>query len=325
MFSGVSITGATIRDNIATAVAAEEAGYRTAWVAEVSGPDAVTIMAACAANTSRIGLATGIVSTFIRSPFLTAMTFSSLTDLAEGRVVAGFGTSTPAIVEGWHGLPFHPPLAATREFVRLFRQFVAGERVKASGIYSVRGASLRPSRFPIPVYLAALNDGMLRLAAEIADGVILNFPTIPYAEHALEVLHRELQRHGRDRAAFDIVANFRTGTDGFEPVATTLKRELITYLLAPVYQRVFRADSWGAEVERATGEWAAGRRAEAVGEIDPAFVDAHAVIGTRDECLAKVQRFLDLGIDNAVLFPVVGDGPETKARQIALVRSLAPA
>jgi len=326
VFTGVALTGATVDEHVRTAVAAEQCGYETAWMAEVFGPDAISVLAASAVATSRIRLATGIVSTYVRSPYLAAMSFHSLADLSGGRVIAGFGTSTPVIVEGWHGLPFPSPLRATREFVDLFRRLMAGERVKADGIYKIRGVSLRGPAVgsPIPVYLGALNDGMLRLAAQVADGVILNFPTLSYARHALEVLHDARERAGRAAADLRIIGNFRTGVGEADALANVMRSELITYLLAPVYQRVFTADGWGAEVERTANAWASGDRAGAVSGISPDFVHAHSVLGPEDEVKARIREFLALGLDQAVLFPVVTPGEAVKDRQLELVRTLGP-
>jgi len=325
VFSGVLLAGSSVGQHVAIAKEAESLGYTSAWVTEVASADAVTVMAAASAATERITVATGIVSIFARSPYLMAMTLASLADVSGGRAGAGFGTSTPAIITGWQGIPFDRPLARTRAYVGLVRQFLAGERVKSEGLYSIRGASLRPAKHPVPIYLAALNTGMLELAGEIADGVILNFPTHDYATRAIAAIGRGLQRGGRSRSDIDIVANFRTGiSDSFEDIATPLRRELISYFTAPVYQRVFREDGYDAEVDAVTSLWSSGDRAGALAAIPDAFTNAHGVIGTLDACRAKVRSFLDLGIDHAVLFPVVADGPEAAERSLATVRAFAP-
>jgi probable F420-dependent oxidoreductase len=324
-FRGIALTGNSVEEHIRTAVEAERAGYETAWMAEVFGPDAITVLAATACATSRIQLATGIISTYVRSPYLAAMSFHSLADLAPGRVAAGFGTSTPVIVEGWHGLPFPAPLKSTREFVDLFRRLMAGERVKADGIYKIRGVALRgAARSHVPVYLAALNDGMLKLAAQVADGVILNFPTPAYMKHALGLLDDALKAAGRERSDFRIMGNFRTGVGEPDALAGVLKRELVTYLLAPVYQRVFSADGWGAEVERTQAAWSGGDRAGAVSGIAEDFTHAHGILGPEADVKRRVEEYIAMGLDQAVLFPVVTDGPDVKARQIELLRMLGP-
>jgi probable F420-dependent oxidoreductase len=323
-FSGVWLNGPTIADHVNLARAAEAAGYASAWATEVSGPDAVTVLAASAAATSRIRLGTGIVAIGVRSPYLMAMTLASLQDLSGGRISAGFGTSTPAIVSGWHGLPYDPRRARVREYVELVRSFIAGERVKHDGLYTVRGAALRGRPGPrVPVYLAALNPRMLELAGEIADGVILNFPTPGYVARALAAIRRGLERAGRQRTDIDIVANLRAGIGSYEEIAPPLKREFITYFFADVYRKAWRDDGFGDDLDRAAERWQAGDRAGATAGISSAFVNAHAVIGSAAECRAAARGFLDLGIDNIVLFPVIPDGPDGPRRTIETVEALA--
>jgi alkanesulfonate monooxygenase SsuD/methylene tetrahydromethanopterin reductase-like flavin-dependent oxidoreductase (luciferase family) len=324
-FTGVALSFGNVTDNAGAAVEAERLGYKSCWIPEVSGPDAVTLMAAAALKTSRLTIATGIISIYLRSPFLTAMTFQDIAEVSSGRVIAGFGTSTPAIVTGWNGMPFGRPIPDTREFVALFRRFVAGERVKSDGMFKVRGASLRgPSPHPIPVYLGALNDRMLELAGEIADGVILNFPTKTYVAHALEVLHRGLAKAGRSREQLTILGNFRCAAGDFNAHANVMRRELITYFTAAVYQKVWTADGYGDEIRRIGDLWNGGDRAGAMSGIADDFVDDHTVFCPTPAAVhAKVQSFLDLGLDGAVLFPVVTDGPERTKRVLAAMAELA--
>jgi probable F420-dependent oxidoreductase len=325
VFSGTLVAGATISQYVAVARAAEECGYESGWITEVAGCDAVTALAATAGATSRLTLATGILPIYARDPYLMAMTLSTLQEYSGGRIVAGFGTSTPAIITGWHGLPFERPIEKTRAYVEIVRRFLAGERVKAEGEYTIRGASMRPVKQPVPIYLGTLNDRMLELAGEIADGVILNFPTPGYTEHALAVIARGLAKAGRDRSAIDVCANFRTGVGAWEGLANSLRRELISYFTAPVYRKVWGRDGWAAEIERVTALWDAGDRAGAVAAISDEFTDAHGVIGASvAECRAKVRRFLDLGVDHAVLFPIFAEGAGGNDGFLGAVRAFGP-
>ena len=99
-----------------------------------------------------------------------------------------------------------------------------------------------------------------------------------------------------------------------------LRRELITYFLAPVYQKVFTADGWGEAVEKVSKLWADGDRTGAIEAIPDAFVDAHNIVGTDTaDCLAKLQAYHDIGVQEAVLFPVVAEGPNTKERRLELI------
>ncbi|GAB4325933.1 MAG: LLM class F420-dependent oxidoreductase [Dehalococcoidia bacterium] len=325
-YTGVVMHGPRVADHVAIAREAENLGFQSAWVTEVAGPDIATVLAAAATATTRIRLATGIAAIFVRDPYLSAMTFAALQDLSGGRVIAGFGTSTPAIVTGWHSLPWSKPLGHTREFVDIFRRLVAGERVKHEGLYAIRGASIRAAAGqPIPVYLGALNERMLELAGEIADGVILNFPTRSYLRTAIAAVERGLAKSGRSRADFDVVAFLRTVvSDDYPAAAAPIQRELISYFMAPVYEKVFRADGYDDDCDRFVASWRDGDRAGAVSGISEAFVREHAILGTPDECLAQARAMLDAGVDTAVLFPVAPEGAAGTETILQTVRALAP-
>lgn len=323
--TGVVMNGTSVHDSITIAKLAEELGFADCWVTEVNGTDAVSVVAAVATHTSRIRLATGIVSTYTRSPLLMAMTANTLQDLSGGRFIAGLGTSTPPIVTGWHGLPWGKSLSHTREYVELFRRLSAGERVKHQGMFDIRGAQPQAAKHPVPVYLGALNQKMLELAGEIADGVILNFPTLRYARQAVGHIETGIKRAGRERSDVDITAFLRTAVvDDFASAANVVRRELVTYFLAPVYQRVFTEDGYGEDTKAVKAAWASGDRTRAVATISDRAVDDHAVIGTAKQCREKVRALLDVGVNRAVLVPVVSDGPERFARSLETIRTLAP-
>lgn len=325
-YSGVVIHGNRVADHVAVAVEAERLGFQSAWVTEVAGPDVATVLAAAATATRRIRLGTGIAAIFVRDPYLAAMTFAALQDLSGGRIIAGFGTSTPAIVTGWHSLPWSKPLGHTREYVDIFRRLVAGERVKHEGLYTIRGASIRTAGGqPIPVYVGALNERMLELAGEIADGVILNFPTRSYVRRAVAAIERGLATSGRTRAEFDVLAFLRTVVSTDERAAAApIRRELVSYFMAPVYEKVFRADGYGDDCDRFVSRWREGDRAGAVAGISDAFVRDHAILGTPAECRAQAEAMLEAGVDTAVLFPVAAEGAAGSDAILRTVQALAP-
>jgi alkanesulfonate monooxygenase SsuD/methylene tetrahydromethanopterin reductase-like flavin-dependent oxidoreductase (luciferase family) len=111
------------------AVQAEEAGLDAVTCGEIAGPETFAMLGAIAARTSRVQLGTAIISTFTRSAALAAMGFATLDDLAPGRVVAGIGSGSPVIVEGWHGGSLTHPLRRAREYVGDLRTALAGGAV----------------------------------------------------------------------------------------------------------------------------------------------------------------------------------------------------
>jgi F420-dependent oxidoreductase-like protein len=164
----------------------EAAGYDSLWSAEAWGADAFTPLAYLAATTSRVQLGTSIAQIWARTPATTAMTALTLQQLSGGRLLLGLGVSGPQVVEGWHGVAFRRPLATTRDYVAILRKALAGdakvvhEGPELSVPYtgpdaSGQGRPLRTTEPPAPhtpILLAALGPRNVRLATEVADGLL---------------------------------------------------------------------------------------------------------------------------------------------------------
>jgi alkanesulfonate monooxygenase SsuD/methylene tetrahydromethanopterin reductase-like flavin-dependent oxidoreductase (luciferase family) len=150
-------------------------GYSDAWSFEVDGNDCFVPLAVVGAETQlRIG--TAIANVFTRGPATLALSAASLADLAPGRFVLGIGSGSEVTVESWNDVRFRRPATRVREMVEFLRPALAGERVVFEGkTFSVDGFRLaRAPRQPVPIHVAALREGMLRLAGEVADGVCVN-------------------------------------------------------------------------------------------------------------------------------------------------------
>jgi len=153
----------------------ETSGYDSVWIPEVMGTDAFTVLAAASQVTQRLRLGTGIVPIYTRTPTTLAMTIATLDALSGGRAVLGLGVSSEIIIGAWHGLPFPKPLGAMREAIEIIRRLLRNERVTVEGstfqVRNLRANVPVPPERTIPIYIGALNSGMLRLAGELADGV----------------------------------------------------------------------------------------------------------------------------------------------------------
>lgn len=173
------------RQMIELATFAESLGFHSVWTGEAYGSDAVVPLAAVAAHTERIHIGAGILQMPARTPAMTAMTAATLDALSGGRLLLGLGLSGPQVVEGWHGRPYTPPLATTREYVASVRMLLRRERFEfhgdvldvpyhgadATGVGKALKLGLHP-RPDIPIYLAAIGPSNVRLATEIADGFL---------------------------------------------------------------------------------------------------------------------------------------------------------
>ena len=327
-YSGLVLHGDHVRDHVEQAQEGERQGFSGGWVTEVNEPDAITVLAAVAASTERFGIGTGIVPIGLRDPYLAAMSFWSLQDLSGGRVTAGFGVSTPVIVSNWHGLPWDRPIGRMREYVDLFRQLTSGERLRHEGLYQTRSAPAMDAAEPaIPVYIGALGERMLELAGEIADGVILNYPTATVIERSVAAIERGIAKAGRKREEVRIVAFLRTVMDeSYEQASAPIKDELLAYLMAPVYRKVFIEDGFEEDCETFERRWLARERTEAIAGISEGFVRTHAVVGRNaEECREGAAELVAAGLDEAFLYPIAAAGVASKQEaMLETIRALAP-
>ena len=300
--------GRTVAENVDLALLAERRGWGGFWVAEVSGADAVTTAAAVAARLSSGRVGTGIVPMQTRDPMLLAMTATSIGQIAPGGFVLGLGTSTPIIVEDWHAAPWgQSPLGLTRECVDLVRRFLAGDRITTdTGRWRYRRAQMTArAAAPPRIYLAALNDRMLELAGEIADGVILNFVTVADVAHAKERVAAGAARAGRDLDGFEFMVFFRaTVTDDYERVRHRYQRELLTYVMAPVYQRMFAREGFADACQEVQALWRARERDTALDAIPPALIRDRTLVGTAAEIEQRLAAYAAAGMDSTMVFPV---------------------
>jgi len=306
---------------------AEDLGYASLWIAEAGSADGLVSMTAFACATSRIGVASGVLPIQIRTPAAMATAFLTLNEISGGRAIAGLGVSSPIIVERWHGASYQKPVTAMRECVAIVRQLFTEGRAKFSGeiFHSDFRLGFKPSRPTPPIYLAALNPPMLRLAGEIADGVLLNYSPAESVPAMLAEIDAGAQRAGRKPETIDRAIYIRMCVTPDERVALdAFKRELAGYSFVDNYNRMFARYGLAEEFAEVRRLWQAGKRDDAPGAISDASARKLAAFGSADEARATIARFRTAGITLPVTFPV---GPRETAERdfIATMQATAKA
>ncbi len=326
---GVAFTGGLTPPEIVECVKLAEAlGYDSAWVAEGHGGDQFAVLAACAVATSRIRLGTSISSVFVRSAPTIAMAAATVDHLSGGRFILGLGSSHRVQVEGEHGLPYSQPIARLRETVDVVKALLR------DGAVSHRGELLqierfdfwfRPLRPEIPIYLSGLFRPMLEICGEIADGAILTWSTLEWAQRAAAHVAAGARRAGRDPDRIEVTTllGCAVGSDVAE-ARQRLKPGVALYAgFFPRYNRLL-AESGFAEAAAAIREaWQRGDRARAVQLVPDALVDAVALVGPPARCQERIAQYRDAGITLPIVTPRVRDGGGGAAVQEA-IRACAP-
>jgi probable F420-dependent oxidoreductase len=302
----------------------ESRGYRTAWMGETVGADAFTVMTLIATATSRLEMATGVIPIQTRTPVVLGMAAATIGHVAPGRFSLGLGVSSRAIVEQWNGLPFVRGLAQMREAVHVIRGVLSGERVNFEGqFYKIRNCRLAipPPPKPVRIVLAALGDDMLRLAGEIADGVLLNWIGPEMVPHAIAELEAGARRADRTLASFEIGAFVRTCvTDTPEAARQALARDITGYATVDAYADYFRASGFADEVDAVSAAWKAGDRASAVTRVSPRVLDAFGVVGPEADCRERLAEFSRAGLTMPVVVPFAPEG-DRRASVLRTIRA----
>jgi probable F420-dependent oxidoreductase len=289
----------------------EARGYRRAWMGESAGADAVTVMTLAAAHTRQLEVATAVLPIQTRTPIVLAMTAATLGHIAPGRFSLGLGVSSRAIVEQWNGLTFVPGLAQMREAVQVIRAALSGERVNFDGrFYKIRNFRLLipPPPRPVPIVLAALGDEALRVAGEIADGVLMNWIGPETVPHAVAQVEAGAKRAGRTLDGFEIAAFIRTCvTDAPEAARQSLARDITGYTTVDAYANYFRGSGFAEDVDAVQAAWKAGDRAGAPGKLSPRLLDALGVVGDEAYCRERIAEFRHSGLTMPVVVPFAPD------------------
>ena len=277
---------------------AERLGYESVYVTHVAGRDSVTTLMAYAARTERILLGTGVLPIYSRTPVAAAQSFATLDEFSDGRAVCGLGVSHRPVVETWYGQQLERPLRDTREYVAVVRAILRGEEPPAGERFrsAFRFRGLEP-RADMPIYLAGLSPKMLRLAGEIADGVVLWLCNPAYIRDVVVPAVREgREKADRELDGFDIVAAVPSAvTVEPEQARARLRHELIPYFSLPFYRAAIERSGFEADVTSYDRAMASGGPEAAGATISDEFLGQLAAIGSAEEAGESVRRYQECG------------------------------
>ncbi|MBA4181174.1 MAG: LLM class F420-dependent oxidoreductase [Anaerolinea sp.] len=318
-----------LAEHASLAQEAESLGYTDAWSLEVDGIDCFTPLAVVGAAT-QMRLGTAIANVYTRGPATLAQTAAGLAEVAPGRFNLGIGTGSQPIVEMWNSGRFEKPATRVREMVAFLRAALAGERVAFQGeTFSVDGFRLsRPPSQPIPIHVAALRAGMLRTAGEVADGCIINWLSAGDVKKSVAVVREAAAAAGRDASTVEITARLFVCVDPPSPESDLGRRRHINaYLNVPVYKTFHQWLGRGEALRGMWEAWDAGDRKGAVAAIPEDVVDELVLAGPAEERNANVRRYLEAGVDTAVLHLLSFDRDPAvrRERTLTAMREMAPA
>jgi probable F420-dependent oxidoreductase len=272
-------------------------GYTDVWSSEANGADGFTPLALASTWAPTLRLGSAIVPSFTRGPATLAQCVASLADAAPGRVAFGIGTSSNVIVERWNDIEFTEPFKRTRDMVRFLRTALTGEKVvETYDTFEVKGFKLGivPEQQP-RILVAALREGMLRMAGREGDGAIVNW----LGADDVSVVAPHVHEGGDDK---EVVARiFVAPTEDRDAVMAMGRYAIAAYLTVPVYAEFHRWLGRGEMLQPMWDHWAAGDRKAALAAIPDELVDTLIVHGSPEACREHIARYQANGITTPAL------------------------
>jgi probable F420-dependent oxidoreductase len=295
-----------ISDTIARLEWAQANGITDGWFRDGAAPDAITAAAAIAhaSGDMRIGIA--VTPVFTRTPALLAASLDVVAQVLPGRFVLGVGSSSQTIIEGWHGVDFEKPLTRVRETVLLLRSMLRGEKSDFDG-ETVRSHGYR--QFPVqqlpPIYLAALRAKMIETAAEVGDGVVFNLWPRRALPKMMEHVRIGAERAGKDWREVEVVNRFMIAvTDDKATARAAFRAQFTSYYATPVYNKFLAWAGYEEAAAEIRAGWAARDRERTANALPDALVDEIAIIGSAEECQARLREAVSGGVHTCILAPL---------------------
>ncbi len=305
----------SLQEGIELVQYAEEKGFEAVWQAESRlVRDAIVPMAAFAATTTKIKIASGVTNNWTRNIGLLAATFLTLDDLAQDRIICGIGAWWDPLARKV-GINRRKPLSAMRDTVEVLRKLLALENVTHdSEFHYLDGVQLdvvhgRKEPRNVPIYIGATGMKMMEMTGEVADGACLNYLVHPdYNLRAMDALEKGAKKAGRsiddidrpqlmicsvdhDRAkALDKARFMMTQYLGQQPhlmKASGVKQELL--------DDIHQVLSWPATDEEIRS---------AMHLVPDDVVQMATASGSPDEVKAKVREYVDNGCTCPILYPL---------------------
>jgi len=327
------ITSLSIEDAADYGRSIESHGYNGLWVTETQ-VDPLLPLAVAATATRTLRLGTGITVALARSPMVTAMDAWAIQRASRGRLDLGLGSQVRAHIERRFSMPYDEPVKRMREYVAALRHiwgaFQHEHRLAFKGDY-YRFDLMSPFFDPgpiahprIPIYLAAVNEGMFRLAGEIADGIEAHpFSTPSYLRDvALPAVSKGLARGGRERSAITIACPVFTLVESSPTFAADeayVRGQIAFYASTPTYRAVLTHHGWDVVGEELSVLARAGRFDDLQALVTADMFEAFATRApSYAELGARLRERYGRTLDRVGLY---GDAVKLKAADVSALRS----
>jgi probable F420-dependent oxidoreductase len=294
---------------LGVALAARDARVDAVWIGEMATYDAFALATAIGHRAPGLALKVGPLAVGVRSPVALALGASSVAALTSGRVDIALGASSPAIVRGWHDRQWAHHARVMRETIECLRPILAGARTDYTGRHvRSHGFRLRRPQPETRIAVGAFGPAMTRVAAQLADEVVLNLVPPPRVAEIREDVDAEAAAAGRPAPKLTVWVP--AALDPGDAARMQLSAQLAAYLGPPGYGEMFSTLGFGDLVRRAR---AGARRLELATSVPVELLDFVCALGSGERIAERLRAYHQAGADAVAVVPSTAEDPSGRA------------
>lgn len=285
------------------------------WIPETWGMENFSMLSMVSQKATSPKIGSSIINIYSRSPALIAMGAATVDTISNSRLILGLGTSSTQIVEDFHGYQFENPISRMREYVKIIRLILSRKQVSYDGnFFKLKNFSLliKPPRDSIPIYLAAVNEKMVQLSWEIADGVIFYLRSISELKKTIQKM--------QEKKEIDVACQIITCVSHDSQKAIDRAKQTLAFYISigKIYREFLAKNGFQKETEEIFQEFMRSGF-KVIHELVPdSMLDSLTICGTPEECLKKFNKFVDTGLT----LPIIQFNPiDNVAESFALLTS----
>jgi 5,10-methylenetetrahydromethanopterin reductase len=268
------------------------------WIPETWGMEGLSMLATVSQIIKNSKIGSSIINIYSRTPSLIAMGAATLDTLSNGRLILGLGTSSESIIQEWHGLEFNQPVQRMREYVEIIRLIMSGNKVNYDGkLFHLKNFTLlvKPRRKKIPIYLAAINQKMVELTWEIADGVIFYLRPISELQNTIQKM--------QSKRKIDVSCQFITcmSKDGEEAMERTKKTLAFYISVGKIYRDFLAKNGFEKETREIYDEYKKSGFRTNYKLVSNNMLDSLTISGTPEDCKKKLDKFVKAGVSLPII------------------------
>jgi alkanesulfonate monooxygenase SsuD/methylene tetrahydromethanopterin reductase-like flavin-dependent oxidoreductase (luciferase family) len=275
------------------------------WIPETWGMENFSMLSMVSQKAPTHKIGSSIINIFSRSPASIAMGAVTVDTISNGRLILGLGTSSTPIVENFHGYEFKNPVLRMREYVEIIKLVLSGNPVNYSGgIFNLKNFTLliKPPRKKIPIYLAAVNQKMIELTWNVADGVIFYLRPIEEMKKIIQTMQSKKQ--------IDVTCQLITCvSDDSELAINKCKKTLAFYIsVGKIYRDFLAENGFESETRNIFEEFNQSGFDSNHELVTDKMVNSLTIAGDPENCITQLQKFKETGIDLPIIqFNPIGD------------------